>query len=91
MRWQGASRAECAQLEIFADRAFVIEWYQLQAPAAQWMPARQEAIPGGTRLIFTRNDRAFQVIVGEQRGSSVPFQLVYLEGLSDRQLADLGG
>ena len=91
MRYQGASRAEAAQLQAPADDFFIADWYRRIAPSQGWTFDGQQAMGANTRLIFTRGHEGLQVLIGATKDIYTPFQLIYLQGMSDEQLVQLTG
>lgn len=88
-RLQGAQRADAALLLAAADRDFVLDWYRRSAPFQQWQQVGTEELPGGTRLLFLRDHEGLQITVGPTAFIDTPVQLIYLDGLTDRQVAEL--
>ena len=89
VRLQGVTRAEAALLQAPAGRDFVLDWYKTMAPAQEWELADQETLAAGTRLMFTRKREGFQVIVGAKSNTAASVQLVYLNGLTERQIQQM--
>lgn len=89
IRMQGVKRADIALLQAPADHEFVVDWYRMTAPRLQWMLVDQETLAQGSRLLFSRKHEGFQVIVGPTPEINTPVQLIYLNGLSERQLQQL--
>lgn len=94
-RWllqrQGAQTVEIALLEVPADHGFVLDWYQRFAPYMGWTLARRETRGAGVRLVFLRGREGLQVIISPNRDLVTAYQLIYLDGLTARQLRQLHG
>lgn len=89
MRKQGAKRAELAQIYAPADAYFIAEWYRRIAPSQGWSYVGEEKVGSGTRIVFTREREALQVVVGETQDILTPVQLIYLQGVSEKQKRQL--
>ncbi|HOS42504.1 MAG TPA: hypothetical protein PK794_02330 [Armatimonadota bacterium] len=85
LRRQGAARAETAFLCVPADPVFLRAWYTGELTKADWTLATN----GQQRLVFVKNHAAIQVLIGPRRDLLTAYQLVYLDGLTDRQVAQL--
>jgi hypothetical protein len=85
LRRQGASHAETAFLQVPSDPAFIREWHEGELKKAGWTLAGNEQ----GRLVFVKDRAILQVIIGPQRDLLTAYQLVYLDGLSKRQLDDI--
>lgn len=92
IHFQGAQKAEVVQLHAPADADFVLDWYRRTSPSQRWSLLAQEQVTGGTRLLFVRGNEGLQVLVGKTRGGMVtPVQLLYIQGLTTRQLQQMAG
>ncbi|HEY3377586.1 MAG TPA: hypothetical protein VGL77_08830 [Armatimonadota bacterium] len=90
MRWQGATRAEAAQLRAPADADFIQEWYQRVAPSQGWCYQGCETLRMGTRLLYLRRNEGLQILVGHTSANIyTPVQLIYLQGLTAAQVEQL--
>ncbi len=85
LKRQGATRAETAFLFVAADPAFIREWYLRELTNDGWTLIT--ATP--RRILFVKERSAVQITIGPQRDLLTPYQLVYLNGLTKRQLTDL--
>jgi len=89
MRRQGAHRAEAALLQAPADREFIVGWYLQSASSQRWSLVANDTVGDNRRLVFLRAHEGLQVTVGATRNILTPVQLIYLEGLTDRLVAQL--
>ncbi len=85
VRLQGVKHTEAALVQAPADRASVLEWYKMMAPRQAWTLSDQELIDKGTRLLYTRHHEALQIIIGAGRDIFTQVQLIYLDGITERQ------
>ena len=85
LKRQGATRAETAFLFVAADPAFIREWYLRELTNDGWTLIT--ATP--RRILFVKERSAVQITIDPQRDLLTPYQLVYLNGLTKRQLTDL--
>jgi len=90
MRLQGVHEAEAVLLQVPADREFVLDWYRRAAPYQDWVKLQEAPSNGGTRFVYLRNREVLQIIVGRTvNGMVTPIELIYLDGVSDRQITQL--
>ena len=89
IRRQGATHAETALLQAPADQEFILEWYQQAARPQGWSLVGHDGVVGGRRLVFLRGREGLQVTVGATADIFTPVQLIYMDGLTTRQVAQL--
>lgn len=89
LRRQGATRADTAFLQVPADPDFIQEWHERAMTKLGWTIKLREQVGQNRRLIFVKQQAALQVIIGPQRDLLTAYQLVYLDGLSERLLTEL--
>ena len=89
LRMQGVRHAEAAQLQAPADDYFIVAWYRRLAPSQGWSYAGEETLDSGTRLLFLRKNEGLQVFVGATSELYTPYQLIYLDGMTNTQIAQI--
>ena len=82
---QGVKRTEAVLVQAPAQRERILQWYKTMSRRQGWLLADQETLTQGMRFLFTRRHEALQLIVSPTRQTHTQVQLIYLDGITERQ------